>query len=244
MDKLIKAIQAPKIQGVITSELSRILTAAYAVTGQKPKDFKQTVHMVERDIHEKFPGMTLPEVSYAIEQGVRGEYTEVTAINVSNIYKWLKGYRQSSDRAMAIRKLQQGLGLKQVAAKGTLTEGEKKDILRKGAIRKFCEYRKTGRLQDFGSSTYNYLAAEGHISLTKERKKEIYAEAVKDLSTEAEMRSKGATSRHERMEAESMIKKILNNGDAAIARAKLMSLRQYYDDLIEMGEELKSVLTT
>ena len=124
MDKLIKAIQAPKIQGVITPELSRILAAAYAAAGQQPQNLLQGVKVVERDIFEKFPGMTLPEVSYAIEQGVRGEYTEVTAVNVSNIYKWLKGYRQSSDRAMAIRKLQQGLGLKQVATKGTLTEGE------------------------------------------------------------------------------------------------------------------------
>lgn len=225
----------------IAKGLSRALTLAYVSANQlMPETLNIIVNILEKDIRENFPMLTMDEVSHAINKGIRGEYTERTDISNANIYQWLKAWKNSEERMNAIAN-RNTLALPE---RGTLTEAEKKQSSVSHVLMLFDHYKNTHEVTDYGNAAYLFLEKEGIINYTPERKREIFEQAKVSLSEQIKLRRFSTMSDRRRLKA--MADVVLDGGmkPEVIIEARRLALKIFFDNLIEMEEDLSFLLTT
>jgi hypothetical protein len=154
----------------------------FLLSGQEPdkKDVVLITREVYKDLEKKYKGLTLKEIEYIFEQGIRGEYGDNYGINVISINRWLKTYYHSEERKQALKEIT-FVGLPQQTEP---TEQEKQAIREKMVEKAFAEFRKNGFTPDHGRVAYKYLDEMGLINFSDEEIKLMKEIAEKELAQE------------------------------------------------------------
>ena len=86
-------------------ELAAHIGEAFRFRGQQaaPADLADIAVNLDRKLSQEFPSVTLQEIRLAFEYGVTGEYGEYFGINFVTLFKFVKAYCESRDRADALR---------------------------------------------------------------------------------------------------------------------------------------------
>jgi hypothetical protein len=176
----------------LKGRLSVIIYTLFEIAGQTPSehDANVIVREVGKDLQKKYANLTLDEVDYALNAGVRGEYGEYFGINVVSINKWLRAYYNSEERIEAQRsKIFPELALQQ---QSTLTDREILEI-KLEAYDKALSLAKGGKyVKDTGNTVYNFLYERGEISFTDAENATFMQQAQTELAAEARIRAKEA----------------------------------------------------
>jgi len=111
-------------------------------------------------------------------------------------------------------------------------------IMKNSCINAFSEYRLSGNLVDFGGAKFTYLKSIGLINLTAERYAEILDKAKKQVLAEsADTIFKSGTDSISGVIAQAIIKSP-DKHEVTKNAARLITLREYFDSLIEFDMEL------
>lgn len=189
------------------------------------------------DLFTYFRTLTINEVGIAIKNGIRGEYGSYMGINVKTVHQFCKAYKESFDRNEVLRK-----NTMQTDDEPTLDEAEKKRIMDEACIKAFDEYKKTGKLTDFGGAKFKHLKEHKVITLTQERYKEIMDRAILQVKAEA---AESIYKSGQDSTASVIAKAIMANaGSHEVTKnaARLIALKEYFDFLIENEFEVKDMI--
>lgn len=100
-----KAMECRRIDSYPFDEMldkaTKLLTQCYALAGFKQPDkydLAMLINKVASDLIMSYPGMTVEEVAFCFEMGIKGEYGETVGINMRSITQWLKAYQKSALR--------------------------------------------------------------------------------------------------------------------------------------------------
>lgn len=247
METLTEIVSSRKIRDTkesITDKLRSVIYSAMFLKGfdLDSKDIAVMSQILEKDIRRsKLQNLTMEEVRYAVENGIRGEYGEYYGLNNVTLLNFLKAYSVSEQRAKALKVCNQ----KQLPEKASITDREKTQRIIQGIIQKFDDYKTTGRLYDFGNPGYDFLAKAGIINYTQERRDEFKAMARKKLIAE-ETLNQTIGNADARAEALKAIENIKNDTEdkRVIAEAKRIALKDFFNNLILMGEHIENLLKT
>jgi hypothetical protein len=206
----------------IKSSIAILVQKMFLIAGQTPekKDITIICREVCNDLQKRYKGMTLNEVDYALNAGVRGEYGEYYGINVVSINKWLRAYYNSEERREAQRsKIFPELALPQSTA---LTDREILEI-KLDAYNKALSLANEGKyVKDRGNLVYNFLDERGKISFTSAEKSAFIDRAKIELEAEARARAKDARTPRP---VSYFVDEITDN--SVTARAKQIALNEY-----------------
>lgn len=134
-------------------------------------DVQLAVNELEKEIAFKYPFLTMSEIRLALESGVKGELDDQpTYLNVANYCRWLRLYRNGSDRLEALQAIENG---KRLAAPAyQLDAGTVETRNEEAGARKYeellAEVRETGAIGPAHSDmvcamVYNYLRKTGRM---------------------------------------------------------------------------------
>lgn len=217
-----------------------LLVAGYDIS----QDAKSVIlEEVPKDIQTRFRVLELPEIKKAIEDGVRGVYGEYYGINTVTINKWLKSYVDGGNHQCYLES-KIDLNQKQLAEKAPLTESEIDDIIRKGIVNCFNNYKNTGVVLDYGSPKINWLLAKGILCPDKEERDSFKEQARYELEQNAHLK-KDSLNRIERNEAKKEIEELVTmlDSDPKIqSLAKNMCLKSWFENIIESGEDISELI--
>lgn len=107
----------------------------------------------------------------------------------------------------------------------TPTDQERKASMKQSVIDAFIRYKETGKLLDFGNVKYNYLVDRGLINLTNERKEQILDHALMVVNRMVEKEGFAGS-----------------KGEYAKSLSKEFVLKEYFDHLIEMEDDITLIL--
>ncbi len=242
--ELIEIVSQRKIRHITESVAEKFRTIIYSAVFTKgvyttPKDAAAMAQILERDIRRKYPNLTLEEVSYAVEQGIRGEYGEYYGINNVSLLNFVKAYATSEERAKAVS----NHNLKQLPAKTTVSDQEKINIIKTGIINKFHQFMKTGVLNDWGNPSYDFLAKAGYINYSEEQRSEFKKLAAKRLIAEETIR-RSSLNYDIRQDEIKAIEEFKNNTKhkRIIAEGKRLALKDYFLSLINQGLSIENII--
>ena len=124
-----------------------------------------------------------------------------------------------------------------------LSDAEKLKEIELGCVTVFDNYQAGKPLIDFGSVTFIHLERIGALSLPIQRKNEIYARAEAQYLQEQMLRANGKVR---------LMKEMLKSGSLELETpeikkrvkeiARHIALKEYFDHLISMGDNLKAVI--
>jgi hypothetical protein len=197
---------------------------------------------VLEDAREYFPGVTLDEIAIAVKNGIRKAYGEFYGINVTSIHQFIKAYRISQDRADAIRKQKIYADEQQAIEDNNnrkLSDQEQFKYMAEACQSALETYKTTGKLIDFGSAKYLFLEQYGLISLTIERKNEIYKRAKVDLDL---IKSREPAKCLTLLDTLTGVQQTTKQ--EYIAHARLLALREYFEMCKELELNLLEELQT
>lgn len=155
--------------------LTAIVARLYSLKGMGgskeaiAQEIALAVKELERDVAVKYPFMTMAELQYALESGVKGELDdEPTYLSVANYCRWLSIYRRSDARKEGVQVVENGL---RVAAPAMQLEAGTVDSRNaeaaKRALGEYTEEIRTdgcishAHLDGAVASVYDYLRASG-----------------------------------------------------------------------------------
>lgn len=193
------AIGIDKRRAGLTAIIARLyslkgMANAAAVKGQDGKDYlspdvQLAVNELEKEISLRYPFLTMSEVRYALEAGVKGEFdSDPTFLNVANFCKWLRKYRNSLERVEALQAIANGMRVAEAAQQlpaGTI-ETRNAEAVRKALSEIEAEVRESGRiapshLDGMCASVYDWLRAQGRM----ERPDPVTGQAAMDEAVKA-----------------------------------------------------------
>jgi hypothetical protein len=176
----------------IKSSLAVIVEKIFTLAGQNPekKDIAVICRELASDLRKRYGGMTLAEVDYALNAGVRGDYGEYYGINVVSINKWLKTYYNSDERREAQRSVvfpDLALPQKTVPTKAELC------AIETAAYDDALKLAKSGKyVPDRGNVVYDFLDKRGEIHFTDAEKHAFMRQAQSELQSEARREARNA----------------------------------------------------
>jgi hypothetical protein len=247
---LTQMVRAKKIRHLDTKHsqfIERLRKAIYMAVFLKgtditKEDAQAMAHHLKKDLtsNAQLSNLSLEEVEYAIEKGIKGDYGDYYGINNVVLLNFLKQYVTSEERYKAIRETNPA---RMLTEKAPLSQSEKDQFIKNGIIDKFNRFKQTGRLFDFGNPGYNFLAKKGIINYPPQRREEFKAQA-RNLLIAQNTLLETAGNKDERKEATALLKKIEadNETDQVIAEAKRLALKQFFSDLIAMGQDITELL--
>lgn len=175
------AIGIDKRQAGLLAIIARLYSlkgmgASAVVKGKDGKDYptpdlQLAVTEMEKEIALKYPFLTMEEVRYALESGVKGELDDQpTYLNVANYCRWLREYRNSAARLEATQAIANGLASSQpVAQLDAGTIAARNEVACKRAYAEMLsEVKATGRISDSHvdgncAGIYDWLRANGRM---------------------------------------------------------------------------------
>lgn len=230
----------------VTSFLVELLTKIKFESGHKTEvsnedEYKKLVALVESvylDLKNYFSTLTLNDIKFAFNLGVRKEYGEYMGINVVTIFNWLKSYVQDAKRAEAKKK--QAAYIESMNKPKELTQDEKDSIMKEACIKAFEVFKLEKKYDDIGNAIYNYLDKKVKINFTKERKDGI----VKLARVSCKERYLNKLHSIKDSFEKNAIKEALKNIETQVTpdiiiEAKRIALNQYFSELIEMDLNLE-----
>lgn len=192
-----------------------------------------TIEELASDLQKYNSGLTFKEIEIAFKNGYKGTYGDFMGLNNKTYFHWINSYQYGESRCKVIK-----MALNEKQMNKELSEQEKEQILKNGALKCFENYKKSNQIQDFGNVTYNYLVKSGQINYTKEIKDKIFAKAKQRLIYEKELELTKSISLFEIKEIKDAIRNIDSSQSLLISEAKKEALKQYFDNLVEMDLKL------
>lgn len=107
------------------------------------------------ELNGKFTSLTMPEIGNAFKMGIRGEFGSFFGLCAKTYHQFIKSYYEHAERHKAIEAYAKLLGEENKPAE--LTEEQKLEIGKQGAIKRFNDYKETGQLGFMPSATYTIL---------------------------------------------------------------------------------------
>jgi hypothetical protein len=113
--------------------------------------------VLTNDIQRFYPKLTLDDISEALTLGVRKVYGDYFGISIVVILSWVKSFVSSEDRKKALSDYYSTI------AKKHKTQEEIDAIYNEIIPSMVEEYKKTGRISNFGNARYNFLVSKEYI---------------------------------------------------------------------------------
>lgn len=236
----------------VEKELATILLHAYTSTGQNAPEEEVYMYMTKvfiNDVRMYFYDLTLAEIAYAVSMGIRGEYIhkpgEFCGLTNVNLYRWLKSYRESAERSLAVREVRQTTIHKQLAQFGTVTDIEKRNKMIAYVIEAF---EKGADFTDYGNAVYDFLDSEKIIDLSAERKREIFQQTFEKMASEERLQRVSKRDNFLMLDPETILDVLETSEKQSVERVKAASkrvaLKIFFDDLREVGYHITDLLPT
>lgn len=251
-------------QGELISKMSvkfaiksiyEVLAKALVDSGQNKAYEKEKVELVILNISEnvyqlicdKYKSLSINEFKLACLNGSIGEYGDYFGINLKTVSDWLKGYLNDENKRKAMAEWNRLLELVVIQPK---TDAQKDEIIVNGCIHYFEQYKQAGLLKQIlvpvnslCAVFYDNLKSKGLLIITKERKNELYDKALAEYKTDLEAKAKDRESSFKAEQIKPLLDSIVGNNNKTFANiCKRMALMQYFDELIEMDQDLKDIL--
>lgn len=170
----IVAYEATKCRDMYQSELLPIIVDCYklvcAYSGQKPITEPNALNLmaklIENDLRQTH--CTFEQFKIAVTEGMKsGDIFDASAPATYN--KWVKRYLDSVRQEIMAYKPKESVSV--------LTEDEKLDLIKKGVMLCYDNYKSTGYIQDAGDAVYLYLEGKGVIDIPVDVKKTMFDNA-------------------------------------------------------------------
>lgn len=229
----------------ILETLTSIILQAYTDAGQVVKgetkaeqqlSIKNFALSLLSDIREYFKTITLQEVEIAIRNGVRKMYGEYMGLNVVSFHGFIHAYKHSLERTEALHKQLQHEKENQ-QGEPALSEQEADKLMDDACIEAFEQYKRTGKLMDWGSVKYLHLEKKGIITYDNEEKQEILEAAKKRLQAERSLTQQGG-SLHDIIQAQKNVGIFSENELRSMAR--LVALERFFEACKITDSDLKA----
>lgn len=225
--------------------LSITLTKICGYAGIKAEVSDFDAGDIARMILSAYNDLTLEEIYKAFELERYGVYEDKTehyqlfnAEYVGAVLKKYKTWRQNA-------KIQHNISPPQQLPEST--DSDKEEIIKKGIVRVFEEYKSTGVMPEPNNYIFDALyemklIKDADTEAEKAHYHERYNRAVAEVKVE--MQAKGATFNaiEKRTVKEELQKIIEGNSSKVIARTKKLILADYFDKLIKAGTDIKTLL--
>lgn len=192
------------------------------------------------DLKKYFPTIAINEISSFFKQGIDGLYGEYFGLNCKSYRKFIRDGTVHENRLRAMKK--QNMFLSELNKPKELTAAEKADIIFKGVLASFAEFKKVQFVYDTGNVTYNWLHERKHIPFTNERKLEILKEAEVKVRAEMTDKIQMAISGIERNKIKSDMDGLTDKDIRIKAEAKRIALNTFFRELVEVGTELTEII--
>lgn len=208
-------------------------------------DFDQvnsTIDELCEDLKKYNASLTFKEIELAFRNGWKGVYGDYFGLNNKTYFQWVNAYAFGEKRLRITNMLLKEKEKQNM--KTEISEEEKERIIRNGAIKCFNEFKSTGIILDAGSVTYNYLNKIGLITFTKQIKDDILAKTRERLinSHLVEITNTGNVRKIKEVKAliDELKKSVPTN---LISESKKEALKLFFQNIIEMEEDLKDLLS-
>lgn len=234
------------------SSISKVIHSAMVNVGMNPVagqdnvllNISETVYQL---INDRYKSITINEFKLACLNGSLEEYGKYYGINLKTVSDWLKGYNNDENKKKAMAEWNKMIDLVQI---NKYDDSQKEQIIIDGCVHFFNEYRENGLLNQIIAPVdslcaifYDKLKEKGLLIFTKERKLEIYDKAVIKYKEQLEAAKRDRKMKFEQKDFDLMVSLLAENKNRPFANmCKKMSLLQYFDELIEMEQDLSELL--
>lgn len=227
-----------------TEELTVVIGQAYQKCARNTtgEDLKAESQMLYITVRDNFPGLSLEEVRRAIFDGIRADaHLDYIELSERKYYAWLSVYQKGVIRA-SVKKARAVMN-----APAQVSPEEQRMHGINLCCNVFDDYRKGSVPKGFFGIVYKTLKQEKLLKLTKEKAWDIYEQARLETleSLNKKLTPPCPLPRHEKDNMEKMIKKLTSAPkkpeESVQSRAQELALLDYFDGLIEMGQELKDM---
>jgi hypothetical protein len=165
-------------ENALTSALAVIIAGLFVVAGQKANanEIVSMSRILTNDLQTRFKTLTLKEVEYACNAGIRHDYGDYYGINVTSVNVWLKAYIASDEHKNVTTQRHQK-PLPELPPRSGMTEIE----LENHAKVMFEFYKKYKYVIDAGNLVYNYLDKKELIPFTETEKQHALEIAKREI---------------------------------------------------------------
>jgi hypothetical protein len=214
------------------------------IKGQVDKYIKQDIFNM---LTSHWSVLSFEELVKAFELERFGVYDEKTehyqafdANYISNVLKKYKNWKQKTKTELNITSSSNLIP--------EITESQKKEIIDNGIIRKYTEFKETGRIEDPFVYIFDELYSRDLIRKVnpddpsiKKYYEKILQEAI--LEIKYELKSSSSFDKNTRSEIKNQIEKLENgNTDLAQIRAKMNVLKAFFKRYLEKEDEFKKII--
>lgn len=245
--EIFEARLSPRIDKIDVKEFGSFLLSLISrthVSAGYPYDEKTvsvTLPELVKELRTYFGFVTPKELEIFFRRGYQGEYGEYFGLNNKTFLQWVKNASVEENRVKAIRAMERAK--KDLLPKPKeLTPEEKADIVKLGALKKFEHYKLLNVLEDLGNVTYDYLDSLGLIAFTAKVKHEIMEECRAKLLEKSKMEYLESLP-GDRLRINDEIEELTRGkSKKLVVASKKEALRRYFESLVELGEELETLI--
>ena len=227
----------------LTAFMMSIIGKTFLSLGQKPdKETAQlTIGELCTDLVKYNGTLSCEEITIAFKNGYRGQYGEYFGLNNKTYFQWVNAYTWGESRTRAKKMMSDAQN--KLNHKPEPTEAEKKAIIKQGAINCFEAYRTKGVLFDAGNVTYNFLKAQKLLEYPATVKEEIMAKAKEIMLNQETGKLTDPTYFGQHQSIKAAIEQIRQGVSVPlVSECKRLTVKRYFDNLIEMDEKLEDQL--
>lgn len=225
------------------AEMVDIIGLLYVMCGRKlvsEEELDLDAQLLDNTVRSDFPTLSTEEVRTALIEGVKAESTsEYFNLCQVKYYAWLKAYRNGVLR----RNVEKAREEKNTPA--PIPQGEQRKYGIRFCCNVFNDYRNGKGQMTFFIPVFEILWREKVLRFDKEKARSIYETARREVLAELNAKKEAPLGlpTSERAEINRTLEKLAkepNMRENRIdTRAREIALRDYFDELISAGQELK-----
>ena len=240
-EQIAEANQEPRITEAKEKDFSDLFKHIFNLLGIRPDNFPTPTEkqILIKYVFDNMSRWSIRDFVNAFTFGIQGKLD----MDLTSYDKFNPFYLEKVMQSYARFRMNHTPEFKQLTETTPLTEEEKRKEIEAGCVFAFEQFKAGKPLIDFGNITYLHLERIGAINLSYERKSEIYNKAESRYLYEQTLRAnktmklmkhivKNGLLNLENIEIKNRIKEI----------ARHIALQEYFNHLIEMGDDLKTVI--
>ena len=225
------------------AEMVDIIGLLYVMCGRKlasPQELDLDAQMLDNIVRSDFPTLSAEEVRTALIEGVKAESTsEYFNLCQVKYYTWLKAYRNGVLRR-EVEKTR-----KEQHTPPPIPQDEQRKYGIRFCCNVFNDYRNGKGRKTFLSPVFDILWREKVLRFDREKAQSIYQTARREVLAElnAKKEAPSGLPTSERAEIRRTLEKLANEPNMREkridTRAREIAVREYFERLIDAGQELK-----
>ncbi len=196
-----------------------------------------TIDELVIDLQKHNGSLTILEIEIAFKNGWKRVYGDFFGLSNATYFGWVNAYAWSEKRFNAKKAIENAKDLDNV--KPAISESEKEAIIRNGVISCYGHFKKSGIIYDSGNVTYNFLDKKGLIFFTKDVKISILEKCRTRLIENEKMNLAGGKVNQIRLSIERLQG---DKSEVLIAESKREALKIYFTNLLEMDEDIQTII--